>query len=130
MGIEPTSEAWEASILPLYDARRLLLILIILGNGFCAQRVCDNSVLAAGRCGSRIGYVKVSHLESPDRRSPVRLEKTAHLPRCSGRGPAARSPAPCTENDFQAFYDSLHFRWLDRGFHDYAASVTLGRKDY
>jgi hypothetical protein len=24
MGIEPTSEAWEASILPLYDARSLL----------------------------------------------------------------------------------------------------------
>jgi hypothetical protein len=27
MGIEPTSEAWEASILPLYDARSLLIIL-------------------------------------------------------------------------------------------------------
>jgi|HubBroStandDraft_6_1064221.scaffolds.fasta_scaffold12103_4 hypothetical protein len=27
MGIEPTSEAWEASILPLYDARSLLTIL-------------------------------------------------------------------------------------------------------
>jgi hypothetical protein len=26
MGIEPTSEAWEASILPLYDARTLLII--------------------------------------------------------------------------------------------------------
>jgi hypothetical protein len=25
MGIEPTSEAWEASILPLYDARSCLL---------------------------------------------------------------------------------------------------------
>jgi hypothetical protein len=25
MGIEPTSEAWEASILPLYDARSLQL---------------------------------------------------------------------------------------------------------
>jgi hypothetical protein len=25
MGIEPTSEAWEASILPLYDARSRLL---------------------------------------------------------------------------------------------------------
>jgi hypothetical protein len=24
MGIEPTSEAWEASILPLYDARSCL----------------------------------------------------------------------------------------------------------
>jgi hypothetical protein len=27
MGIEPTSEAWEASILPLYDARSALVIL-------------------------------------------------------------------------------------------------------
>ena len=29
MGIEPTSEAWEASILPLYDARSALRLLII-----------------------------------------------------------------------------------------------------
>jgi hypothetical protein len=28
MGIEPTSEAWEASILPLYDARSIFLILL------------------------------------------------------------------------------------------------------
>ena len=27
MGIEPTSEAWEASILPLYDARSLLQLI-------------------------------------------------------------------------------------------------------
>ncbi len=27
MGIEPTSEAWEASILPLYDARSILILL-------------------------------------------------------------------------------------------------------
>jgi hypothetical protein len=26
MGIEPTSEAWEASILPLYDARSTLTL--------------------------------------------------------------------------------------------------------
>jgi hypothetical protein len=72
----------------------LLLILIILGNGFCEQRVCDNCVLATGRCGSRIGYVKVSHLESPDRRSPVRLEKTAHSPR--RQQPVAQRPAQKT----------------------------------
>jgi hypothetical protein len=29
MGIEPTSEAWEASILPLYDARSFAGLLII-----------------------------------------------------------------------------------------------------
>jgi hypothetical protein len=28
MGIEPTSEAWEASILPLYDARSMFLIVL------------------------------------------------------------------------------------------------------
>jgi hypothetical protein len=28
MGIEPTSEAWEASILPLYDARSSFNILL------------------------------------------------------------------------------------------------------
>jgi hypothetical protein len=28
MGIEPTSEAWEASILPLYDARSSVLIVL------------------------------------------------------------------------------------------------------
>ncbi len=35
MGIEPTSEAWEASILPLYDARSLFLI--ILRHRFSVQ---------------------------------------------------------------------------------------------
>ena len=33
MGIEPTSEAWEASILPLYDARSGLILLQLGGNG-------------------------------------------------------------------------------------------------
>src|SRR5690349_24126763 len=40
MGIEPTSEAWEASILPLYDARSLLLIIQkdgLLGKAECTQ---------------------------------------------------------------------------------------------
>jgi hypothetical protein len=29
MGIEPTSEAWEASILPLYDARSFSIVVTI-----------------------------------------------------------------------------------------------------
>src|SRR5260370_7194 len=37
MGIEPTSEAWEASILPLYDARSLFLI--VLRNLFSVKRL-------------------------------------------------------------------------------------------
>ena len=36
MGIEPTSEAWEASILPLYDARSAFNVLII-HNGASAS---------------------------------------------------------------------------------------------
>ena len=32
MGIEPTSKAWEASILPLYDARSLVLLTLIIHN--------------------------------------------------------------------------------------------------
>ena len=37
MGIEPTSEAWEASILPLYDARSLNSILLRIDRGTCTK---------------------------------------------------------------------------------------------
>jgi hypothetical protein len=33
MGIEPMSEAWEASILPLYDARSFLLARLYITAG-------------------------------------------------------------------------------------------------
>jgi len=33
MGIEPTSEAWEASILPLYDARSFLTFRLYINRG-------------------------------------------------------------------------------------------------
>jgi hypothetical protein len=33
MGIEPTSEAWEASILPLYDARSILTLAEPVASG-------------------------------------------------------------------------------------------------
>jgi hypothetical protein len=39
MGIEPTSEAWEASILPLYDARSGLLVGIIHNCKFAGKEV-------------------------------------------------------------------------------------------
>ena len=45
MGIEPTSEAWEASILPLYDAR--LSFLIVLRNWFFVQRSSDPASILA-----------------------------------------------------------------------------------
>ena len=38
MGIEPTSEAWEASILPLYDARSFLTFRLYIN---CAERTCS-----------------------------------------------------------------------------------------
>src|SRR5258707_9069368 len=47
MGIEPTSEAWEASILPLYDARSLFLI--VLRNRFSVQRFRSLTRLHSGQ---------------------------------------------------------------------------------
>ena len=44
MGIEPTSEAWEASILPLYDARSGLILLQLGrdGHGFPFSIIFQN----------------------------------------------------------------------------------------
>jgi hypothetical protein len=39
MGIEPTSEAWEASILPLYDARSTLWRGNYTQEGNCSYRL-------------------------------------------------------------------------------------------
>jgi hypothetical protein len=63
MGIEPTSEAWEASILPLYDARSKLILLqlgcnqsrILLSHifhkiNFIAKLGSDFSAKAAWTC--------------------------------------------------------------------------------
>jgi hypothetical protein len=49
MGIEPTSEAWEASILPLYDARSgpILLQLSRDGHGFAFSIIFQNIRFAA-----------------------------------------------------------------------------------
>jgi hypothetical protein len=48
MGIEPTSEAWEASILPLYDARSVL-ILLHLG--------CDQSRILFSNIFQNINFI-------------------------------------------------------------------------
>jgi hypothetical protein len=40
MGIEPTAQAWEAWVLPLYDAR--------------SRRILDNGILVAFRAGKQI----------------------------------------------------------------------------
>ena len=42
MGIEPTSEAWEASILPLYDARSVSKLTQELARSKLA--LCDSVV--------------------------------------------------------------------------------------
>jgi hypothetical protein len=39
MGIEPTSEAWEASILPLYDARSFLQLVDYTQRRNCSYRL-------------------------------------------------------------------------------------------
>jgi hypothetical protein len=50
MGIEPTSEAWEASILPLYDARSVVIILTMMAG--CPQLLL--SWLLQGLPGGRV----------------------------------------------------------------------------
>jgi hypothetical protein len=52
MGIEPTSEAWEASILPLYDARSKGHCTCELGGGKAARALpgsSGRSITGAGR---------------------------------------------------------------------------------
>ena len=48
MGIEPTSEAWEASILPLYDARSGLLILAAFGAAEQPFRLRNDDSVGGG----------------------------------------------------------------------------------
>jgi hypothetical protein len=63
MGIEPTSEAWEASILPLYDARSSSNSLII--HNWAIARTDWDSELSGGLRKQR------SVLATPDRRFRV-----------------------------------------------------------
>ena len=64
MGIEPTSEAWEASILPLYDARSLFLI--VLRNRFSVQRFRSLTRLHSGQSYMVILSKRVIHIEPLD----------------------------------------------------------------
>jgi hypothetical protein len=50
MGIEPTSEAWEASILPLYDARSALELVDYTQLSDCSYRpaICHIFQFPAG----------------------------------------------------------------------------------
>ena len=71
MGIEPTSEAWEASILPLYDARLIRYFVIISKNGRTRTDAIPRSgwrlfgvfsKLSIGLTASRAGGVAFSAL--------------------------------------------------------------------
>ena len=56
MGIEPTSEAWEASILPLYDARSIRYFVIIpknVSNRTDAMRRFPGAVLLTNKRSRR-----------------------------------------------------------------------------
>jgi hypothetical protein len=59
MGIEPTSEAWEASILPLYDARSGLLLAIIHN---CNNPRKDPRTISIGTLVSRGQWPGVDNL--------------------------------------------------------------------
>jgi hypothetical protein len=57
MGIEPTSEAWEASILPLYDARSEA---IVPANWLAGKRCSGRDSTSAGIVRRPLGnYVGV-----------------------------------------------------------------------
>jgi hypothetical protein len=51
MGIEPTSEAWEASILPLYDARSFSIVVTIAMREQLVfeWRVHDSLIVMSGK---------------------------------------------------------------------------------
>jgi hypothetical protein len=54
MGIEPTAQAWEAWVLPLYDARdRLILVVLPKLSQHAANRRQKRRGLAKGRSERR-----------------------------------------------------------------------------
>jgi hypothetical protein len=81
MGIEPTSEAWEASILPLYDARSVLILLQLgcYGTAFPFSIVFQNinfmaklqSECTANRLRRQRTCVVVRHIRLSDDEWPI-----------------------------------------------------------
>jgi hypothetical protein len=71
MGIEPTSEAWEASILPLYDARSFLVRAHLAELNNCTRRKeCAYRAIAAKP--SFVLCRLAGHLSAPVRRPKSR----------------------------------------------------------
>ncbi len=104
MGIEPTSEAWEASILPLYDARSPTN----LTKRHLARKHHPNPDVPTLACASSLSTA-ISYIacNSPDGRSPAPWPASAHnkslAPQsgtlasanlCSTLSKAPSSPAP------------------------------------
>ena len=71
MGIEPTSEAWEASILPLYDARSILKLAkepcsrkLALRQLFVAKATLEMVVYQAGALHQRVDNRRADETEA------------------------------------------------------------------
>jgi hypothetical protein len=80
MGIEPTSEAWEASILPLYDARSFFFSFSIIHN--CALASTD-----------RDGHFRISNC-SPEVCPVIRIENRMVFTPSTGRASNSRQRHP------------------------------------
>ncbi len=93
MGIEPTSEAWEASILPLYDARSFLELSDYTQRGDCSYRPAISRIIL-------IHIGKRPHALA-DRRGLLLEALTQRASR--GRRKQARDPPPV----MNAMHDSL-----------------------
>ncbi len=85
MGIEPTSEAWEASILPLYDARSLLILLHL---GCNQSRILFSIIFQSINFGAKLGREFCLHLVERNLPSVAcrhRSRRTSHLMADHGR---------------------------------------------
>ncbi len=93
MGIEPTSEAWEASILPLYDARSFLRLSDYTQRGNCTYRPAISRIFL-------IHLGKRPHALAD--RLGLLLEALTQRAHCGGRK-QARDPRPV----MSAMHDSF-----------------------
>jgi hypothetical protein len=79
MGIEPTSEAWEASILPLYDARSIVHYLNHDGGVFTTSSITPSLYdPPVDRCGaSPLLAINAAALNAPARAKITDAHTTA-----------------------------------------------------
>ena len=96
MGIEPTSEAWEASILPLYDARSFLQLPDYTQRGNCPYRPATSDIFQT-HCGKRP--------PAPSDRRSLLVEA---LEQRAGRGRGKREQARISQPEINIIDDSLY----------------------